>query len=173
MPFKINEIITSNISSNKEICISKDVIRIFPKKKISTNFSPYLMLRQSLKILDLYRLCSGIIVDLNVFSTTVNKPTLIIIEPSSFKTCVYLVLITLFISDDTRSLLPPSCATPEKVTIAHTFRVREISPLLDQYGSSFVVTLLILKPKYEPLRCSVTYYHCILLSNVLDIRTPR
>ncbi|XP_018058410.1 PREDICTED: uncharacterized protein LOC108693781 [Atta colombica] len=72
----------------------------------------------------------------------------------------------------TRSSLPPSCATLEKVTIMHTFRVREISPL-DQYESSFVVTLLILKPKYEPPRYSVTYYYCILLPNVLGIHTAR
>jgi len=37
----------------------------------------------------------------------------------------------------------------------------------------FIITLLIPKPKCESPWCSVAYYRCILLPNVLSIRTPR
>jgi len=112
--------------------------------------------------------CSGIIVDLNVFSATVNKPTLI--EPSPFKTCVS--RSNLFISNGR----DPSVRDSRKDDDA--FRVREIHFDSDQYGLFisdyyFVVTLLIPKPKCESPRRSVAYYRCILLSNVLGKCTLR
>ena len=64
----------------------------------------------------------------------------------SFKICVYLapILITLSISD----LRDPPCATLEKLTIAHTFRMRMFSSLPDpdQYGS--FIDLLVLNESY-------------------------
>jgi len=44
----------------------------------------------------------------------------------SFKTCIYLVLITLSISDGTRT---PPCATLEKITIAYEKSVRSPIPI--------------------------------------------
>jgi len=78
----------------------------------------------------------------------ISKQTFIDIEPSPFKTCVYFVLVTLYL----RWYAIPPCATLEKMMIAHTFRV-EISSFPDphQYGLS-IVTLLIPKSKCEPHR---------------------
>ena len=63
----------------------------------------------------------------------ISKQTFIDIEPSPFKTCVYFVLVTLYL----RWYAIPPCATLEKMMIAHTFRV-EISSFPDphQYGLS-------------------------------------
>ena len=88
-------------------------------------------------------ICFGII-NLNIFSKTVSKQ-LIDTEPSLFNHafCRYFVQntsISGFCSNHLRwHATSPPCATLEKLTIAHMFRVRKFSSLLDQYGSSIAI----------------------------------
>jgi len=98
---------------------------------------------------------------LNIFLAMVSKQMLIDIELSPFKTCVYLALITLFISNGTRP--PPRVCTLEKVTIAHTFRVREINslPNLDQYESSIRCNAFYPEAEMRPTRSVVLSMHFV------------
>ena len=96
---------------------------------------------------------------MNIFLAMVSKQMLI--ELSPFKTCVYLALITLFISNGDP---PPTCATLEKVTIAHTFRVREINslPNLDQYESSIHCNAFYPEAEMRPTRSVVLSMHFVI-----------
>jgi len=75
-----------------------------------------------------------------------------------------------------RDLFPPPLARLSKRWRSRTHSaceklVRFLIPINTDH--LFIVTLLISKPKCEPSRHSVAYYCCILLPNVLGIRTPR
>ena len=114
-------------------------------------------------------LCSGIIVDLNVFSATVSKQKTAhkaVIDQnmhiSRSNHAIYLRWHATF-----------PCTTLEKVTIAHSACEKSIRFSIPINTDHLFVNASLPKPKYEPSRHSVAYYRCILLPNVLGIRIPR
>ena len=94
-------------------------------------------------------------------------------EPSSFKTCIYLGLIMLFISHGQHDPPPPPPPPGRDKRWSRTHSACEKSVrFLINTDHLFIVghlTLLIPKPKCEPSRRFVAYYRCILLPNVLGI----
>jgi len=114
-------------------------------------------------------LCSGIIVDLNVFSATVSKQ----------KTAHKAVIVqNMHVSRSNHAIYLRwhatfPCTTLEKMTIAHSACEKSIRFSIPINTDHRFVNASLPKPKYEPFRHSVAYYRCILLPNVLDIRIPR
>ena len=110
--------------------------------------------------------CFGI-VDLNVFSVTVNKSMLIELSRSNKRV---LALITLFFSDGPRSLPPPRTQGDDRTHIPRA--KNQFASRSQSIRIIYSLILLIPKPKCELPRCSVAAF-CYLTFSVYAHREGR